>query len=559
MTAELNQEELNQARARLLVVAALSGAPTGRRHFIAPERLAQFLRDRAPTVEVNLPGLAGSGGSRALVVHLESKRSFTLQGVIGAVPELARLAALGEELGSPASGKVDAARIEAVVRESAGTGVLLDRVTSLLRPQDNSVGSSVAGDPAVTGGVAAPTTGARSDDAIDTLFERVAAPSSSSIANTAIGAFVAAIQEKPRIPSSVARQVRAAIEDTVFSVAASILRDPSIARLEQTWRGLELLATELGADREIALQVLDQTNTRAVAQLEDLHGVPSFDRPDLILLLDPIEGGGDLAPWAELGEALMIPVLAGAGPALLGEDLELVAERTPSPPPPARVAWDELRRSEASRWLAVAANPPVVLTEGAGAGRRTVFGNPAVVVTAALLGSFRRTGTFGQVLGTNNAFRSPAVWTLSRGRESGATSPVEHILTISAQQRLASLGLIALGATRNSDRIVLSAAPAVRSSTDALPLFAQILSGRIVRFALWCRDQLEPGTPDDQVEVIFREAASALLFPSAGAGATFVARIKQDGEHRQLGVYAATLASYAGAAFELEFSLGSLP
>jgi hypothetical protein len=179
-----------------------------------------------------------------------------------------------------------------------------------------------------------------------------------------------------------------------------------------------------------------------------------------------------------------------------------------------------------------------------------------VSVAAALASSFRQTGTFGFIIGPNHALRAPEMWTIASGREAGTTSPVERFISLTMQRQLAGFGVIALGSAKNSDRIVLSAAPTLRRSHDAVPLPAQLLTGRIVRFAQWCREQISHDTPADQVPALFQSAAEVLLFPASRGAATLSARLSDTPGAREVIVHAKVLAAYGGTPFELEFGLG---
>ncbi|MFY2560727.1 hypothetical protein ACN469_24195 [Corallococcus terminator] len=72
---------------------------------------------------------------------------------------------------------------------------------------------------------------------------------------------------------------------------------------------------------------------------------------------------------------------------------------------------------------------------------------------------------------------------LPSGREKGLPIPTEVFLPIRALAKLEEKGVLGLGSGRNADTVLLAGAPTV-------PLPAQVLTGRIVRFATWVRDQL---------------------------------------------------------------------
>src|SRR6185369_13904208 len=121
--------------------------------------------------------------------------------------------------------------------------------------------------------------------------------------------------------------------------------------------------------------------------------------------------------------------------------------------------WAALRQDESARWVAVAANRPALITDGPGANRRTLFGNPVFAVAAMIAASYRETGTFGRLYGTNGALKGPALYEIPSGRNAGTSLPVEVFVSLESQAKLTTMGVVALGSGRNSDKITLSAAP----------------------------------------------------------------------------------------------------
>lgn len=142
-----------------------------------------------------------------------------------------------------------------------------------------------------------------------------------------------------------------------------------------------------------------------------------------------------------------------------------------------------------------------------------MFASPVFVIAAMLAASFRHTGGFARVMGKDGSLKAPGLHEVTKGREAGSTIPTAAFLSIKAQTELAELGIIGLGSGRNTDMVALSAIPTLRGSNDSVPLPAQILTGRLVRFATWVVDQVPAGTPRDQVAKLFTDAATVFLFP----------------------------------------------
>ncbi len=114
-----------------------------------------------------------------------------------------------------------------------------------------------------------------------------------------------------------------------------------------------------------------------------------------------------------------------------------------------------------------------------------------------------------------------------------------------------------LGSGRNSDKVALSAAHTLRGAADAVPLPAQILTGRIVRFALWVREQLPPGAGAKDIKTLFESAAQVLLFGGLQEGAGLQATVVDDEKTktRSVRVQADVKPAYAGLPFHMEFML----
>jgi type VI secretion system protein ImpC len=112
-----------------------------------------------------------------------------------------------------------------------------------------------------------------------------------------------------------------------------------------------------------------------------------------------------------------------------------------------------------------------------------------------------------------------------------------------------------LGSSRNSNSVVLAMTPTVRAAGDAVPLSAQALTGRVVRFAQWVRDQLPPGANSDTARSVFQEAAKVFLFPGMSQFGQVDAVIQEKDGKRQLMVTALVHPQLAGIPFEFAFPL----
>jgi type VI secretion system protein ImpC len=211
------------------------------------------------------------------------------------------------------------------------------------------------------------------------------------------------------------------------------------------------------------------------------------------------------------------PALLGTTMAELPTALDDEERSTPE-------AWVELRKDDSSRWLCPVLNRMVATSEKRGVLHRASFASPAFAVAAMLSASFQATGGFARITGQPGGLRASATWEPPGGRDAGSAYPTEAFLSIRAQTRLSELGILGLGSGRNTDMMLLSVAPMACGNAHVMPLPAQLLTGRIVRFALWVRDQLPAGSSAQDLSTLFSEAAEVFLF----GGMSEPGRLKAD-------------------------------
>jgi hypothetical protein len=307
----------------------------------------------------------------------------------------------------------------------------------------------------------------------------------------------------------------------------------------------------------MAVEVIDVAPDGVVdAVRAALPEVPEDEAPDAIFVLDAVDDPAKLQELANLGADNDIPVVAGVTHALFGQkDAFAVSARIEDDDGALPAAWKELRADEASRWLAVVSNRPVVRTEGSGAARRVVFGSPVAALGAMLSASYHKSGAFARIVGPTGALKAAGSYELPSGRDAGNLVPTEAFYSIRAQSRLAELGIIGLGSGKNSDAIILSSMPTARKGDDLVPLSAQVLTGRVVRFARWVLAQLPPGAEEPEVKLMFEQAAAVFLFPTAQEAARLEAQVVTQGEQRSVVLSVSARADLAGIPFHLAFGL----
>jgi hypothetical protein len=308
------------------------------------------------------------------------------------------------------------------------------------------------------------------------------------------------------------KKARDGIERAVLETAREALAAPEVAALEAAWRGLRLVAERAG--KEIELQVMDTGLAEAQARLDEYLGqTQTFDRPDVIFVVEPVSKVADVAALAGLAADYSVPIVVEGVPALVGagsvrEIPHLAAEA------PSAEGWAELRADDTAGWCCVALNRVLAAVDGAGSSARAVLASASFGVGALLAQSYLATGGPGRIFGAAGGLTAPGTWEVDAGRGEPLAIAVEAFLSIDAQSKLAGRGALGLGGPRNSDRVQIAAAPLLASAKDSGTLPSQILTARTIRFAQWTRDQLPTGTPDADVVTIFEQAASALLFPN---------------------------------------------
>ncbi|NMO23616.1 type VI secretion system contractile sheath domain-containing protein, partial [Pyxidicoccus fallax] len=400
------------------------------------------------------------------------------------------------------------------------------------------------------------------DELVETLLNNAEAGSPAA-ASRAVDAFLRAINPRapasgsaaPPSPATSRKAVRDVIEEALLLTAKDVLAAEPVAQLESAWRGLKWLVDQAPKSSGLAVEVLDVDRAWLLDSLQGALSADPFDRPDAVFVVDATDDVGLLGRLAGLGERAQVPVVAAVSPSLLGlppgelslgleEERDTVSE-----------AWTELRQDESARWLSAVINRAVVVSEGRGVAKRASFTSPALAVAAMMAASFRDTGAFARIMGQPGGLRAPATWEVPSGREKGLSIPTELFLPIRAQSRLEERGILGLGSGRNADAVLLAAAPTVYGGGYSVPLPAQLLTGRIVRFATWVRDQLPPGSGNDEVSAIFSQAAEVFLFRGATENGQVRAELVSTGDGRGVQVSATVRPEHAGTRFQLGFVL----
>lgn len=543
------------ARVRWLVAGAVTASPSGRRFLLTPDHFAEELAKAARGLRVSVPDRLGGAEQRTFELSFDKLRAFGAMELLSAVPELKKLQALTEgfmkaDPSRPLTPEEGAARIAEVV----GAGRLSAAVSAALG------GTPAPADPPPAQASAPAAASSGGAELVDELLAKAEASSPTATAKAGVDAFVKAMAPKAagpaRMTPDVRRAVRDAIELALINTAKDLLAAEPVARLEATWRGLKLLLEQCPTSSGIAVEVLDVEPAQVPEALEKAVEAEPFERPDVCFVIDSTDDVARLRRLAAMGEESQVPVVVAVTPALLGTTLAELPTALEDGKLGTTGDWAELRKEDSTRWLCPALNRMVVASEKRGVLNRASFGSPVFAVAAMMSASFQATGGFARITGQAGGLRAPGTFEPPSGRDAGSAYPTEAFLSIRAQTRLSELGVLGVGSGRNTDMLLLSVAPMACGNAHVMPLPAQLLTGRIVRFALWVRDQLPAGSSAKDMSDLFSQAAQVFLFGGASDIGKLEAQLVpgQDGS-QLIQVEAAVRPEQAGTRFHLAFSL----
>ncbi|KIG14018.1 hypothetical protein DB30_07355 [Enhygromyxa salina] len=519
------------------------GGPSGRRFALDTDSFAEAFRAAQLSAKVDIGPALGSAGAHEVELRFEQLKQYSMKHVLASVPVLEPLRKLADDLGGPSSRRPSNEAAIAKVVELVGDGPLAAELRKAFAGAASEASAATESAPAP-----APSNqqGNQSEGANEALVDELLEQHETKKVDTkrAVDSFIAAVRgKKPSTggtPQPANRRARELVETAVFGAVSAILTDDAVTQPEALWRGLQLVVKQAPKRAAMLVEIVDVGPDGIEAALRECLDDEPMNRPDAFFCFDRIEDPARLAELASAAEDMHAPIVVGVGPAVFGvKEPEQVMQALRDAKPDAAAAmvegWAELRADEVSRWLSVTTNDVVVASEGAGAARRTVLGSSVFAVAAMIAASYRHTGGFARITGKDGSLKSPGLHEVASGREAGSAIPTAAFFSIRAQGELADVGVIGLGSGRNTDMIALSNVPTVRGSKDAVPLPAQILTGRLVRFARWVCDQVPAGQTREEVVKLFKDAATVFLFPglsgAEGGGAQLHAGVvDQDGD-----------------------------
>ncbi len=297
-------------------------------------------------------------------------------------------------------------------------------------------------------------------NALDGLIHNIVAPYIVKDTSTQTKPYVAAVD------LAIAEQMRA------------LLHAPAYQALESAWRGVHWLISSLELDENLQLHLFDVTREELLADIVAAQGtlaqtgiyrawvdrgrVPGGEGwSALVGLFQFGPSDADIGLLAALG---LIASQAG-GPLLAGADSALAGDAAG-----ALAGWNALRRSEAARWIGLAA-PRVLLRlpygkrsdpieafafeEFAGPPVREQFlwGNPALA-TALLIGKAFTARGWSMEPGDEREIGDLPAFTFEQDDEPAMQACAERYMTESESDTLLKAGLIPLASRRDRNAVV---------------------------------------------------------------------------------------------------------
>ncbi len=502
----------------------------------------EVLEKAGLSVEATVRDPVGTADTITVTLEIDSLKKLTLKHVVSAVPALSELA---DKAGAVAKLKDPTAES---LKEIVGEGKLLDAMVALIRPDEAIAATDASAAKATSGDT-------------DAIFEK--AEVQEKTAKSAISAFVKATSSAKKKKKPAARQLRDLVEETVWGMAADLLSTPEVQAVETAWRGLRFLVTQCPKDAKMDVVLLETDPDHVLADLADRERADDIDEPECIFVPHDFDSTETLAALADLAEQELIPVVAGAAPALFGcehpqgipDAFDALERASNDEVPEWATAWDELRMRESTRWLSAVANRVALHGEGSGAAARTSFGSGVWGIATLLARSYKATGGFAQIFGKTGSVSAPATHTIKEGRYVDTATPTEAFFAIAPADLLAKNGVLGLGSAKNSDALVLAKSVCVRGAKDAVPLPAQILTGRIVRFATWVKPQLPEGCNSATANDLYTAAASVFLFPGQEEAAHVRAAVTNIEGEAHVVIHSRANPRVASIPFEITFPL----
>jgi hypothetical protein len=295
-----------------------SSAGSGKRFSLGQDTFAAALAAAGVGLRGKLPERLGEKAAQPVELGFSKLKSFGLGEVVASVPLLAELKAIADGVGS---GSLEIAAARARLEALVGAGPLVDAARAAEPP------------------VSTPPQGVETG-----VFAQADLPKPSS--GSALDSFVRATRSAPTKAAAApaSKKLRSVLEEAVYSSAAALLGDGEVARFESVWRGLKLLVDQASKNARTAIDVFDVGVDGVVSALETDIPDDHSERPDVAIVLEPIDDVALLGKLADVAESLSMPVIVSVTPAFFGSAVDGLALAVEAPNAGGPKGWAELRQ-----------------------------------------------------------------------------------------------------------------------------------------------------------------------------------------------------------------------
>lgn len=557
-----------------------------------------------PRIALDVPSVLSEGRAARIDVPLTSMKSFRPDGLCEAIPLLRSLIDGKLLLERLRDGTIDRDKAREELDRIWKSSPFVFEVLRLV-PDASSAGKLVA-----------PPTKSATDASLASILDMVdtegtgggdapvVPPPQPQASSGQFGALIAAVamSGKPGGRFSPQEAIQR-VEKALGAQIGAILQHPEVRRLEQAWRGLQLLVDRSKGIKGLALDVVCARSEFSAMTLERvIRQGAHADAPASCAIVDVTVTGtaaslSQLDELAQLAEAQTVPIIVNAAPSLLGldslSDLERIDHKMGLFSAPDQVRWQSTAKRPAMRWVTMAMNGllgrtaydkatsrvrEVVVKEEPADDGATVWIPPAYAVGALIAQSFKDTAwpcriVGGKVGGTLGNLTVHEVHGHVDDAD-GVAIPTQAFISTDSQREMSKAGLLLLASAPNSDAIYLMNAPTAyvpppkrtydSASTepeeryDRVSLVDQLFVARLVQFLrVVCARLPSNASPSEAKSSI--ERAIWGLFEDAKPGSleiAMAARSADDGTYVAVTIRPRRFLGVALEEFSLEMPVG---
>ncbi len=393
------------------------------------------------------------------------------------------------------------------------------------------------------------------------------------------------------------------VEKALGAQIAAILQHPEVRRLEEAWRGVNLLVDRSKATKDLKIDVVCARPELAATALERaIRHKAGAEAPVSCAIVDVTITGtsaslAQLEDIAQVAEAQTVPVMLNASHALLGldqlGDIERLDNKIALFSTPDQVRWQSTAQKPAMRWVTMAMNGilarkaydksssrvrEAIIKEDPADEDATVWIAPAYCVGALVTQSFRESRWPCRIVGARGggSLGNLTVHEVS-GHVDDAESvaiPTQAFVSTDSQRELSKAGVLLLASAPNSDAIYVLSAPTAYvpppkrtydSATtepeqrfERVSLVDQLFVARIVQYLRVLTSRLPTNAAPAEAKQMV-EHALWTLFEDAKPGSMEIlanARSTDEGTALAVTIHPRRFLGVAIEEFSLEFLIG---